>query len=1011
MSLPPFWLKITKQHVIENFDDLIHYLKNYPYTKPGEIDNEDFRQTCKYLKSVADDYVVEIEKLNIYSNPEFDIPTELVVRILAATVFTSNILGETDYNTLAALMRLLMQTGQPLAAEIYLAYLNILTNCINRYPIRSLGYTLSDIDSSVKSSVPLTVKLSNIIFQESEQQTPPAVKVYENRGSVSLRGNQLTICDLNYAGLCSRKPRTELSSDFGITVKTSVARGRKNDIDTLLMNCAPLSGDFKQVLPSTAPRLKRYSDTDSFPVKINYISGYKIETETVDPAYESERGNVFIDNNILLSNWLPIDLLRSVLQPDDCIPVVRNSHPTMPFRLDKESIYDFLRYYPKDLLREDLRAMYVKEINGGSRWITEAGIYLNIFDIDNRQNQVADLVERARTDGLVATVRVDSFKEDEVTGHLMMKGIFKELTGEADDLDAFTEDAFKELFSEFLADMKDEMPEAQSGEIIEPADPRLLHVLATTVYHLALRRNPNDSYSRVEQLMIAMVLMHLIGADADRDFILAELNYQKAVIGFAHGESPAGLSLLRIDDIPDAPLIESHRQVIEILKSYREHIDCHADGFSPAMQRSDAASAVADVRQLVNASNSIIDKIDISEIDRIKKTICAKLEVLDEYNSICGSATNYGVESDVLEFKASCVTPPANLTTGFGPKDMEMQRWNILKTICAYLNSMNGGELLIGVSDAGNALGLQADVEYLYRGHHIHDANSDRLRQYVKNFVDHAFTTSDGRVNGTAITSELIQYSIEQTNENKEILRIIVRPYPWDVVKFAATDRPARFQEAYIRTSGASTPLSVDGMREVRMRKIKAVDKHDYKLSKIMEPIDHKVVVEIRNYFSQNGSVTKQVEPYRILHDRKAFLAYDLTCGDMRTFKFARFKADDLILTTRHWKNADKHEDRTVDLFGMMESAQTPALPVVMRLTDYAWCLMMEEYNVKEWIRAGKELKVVENRKSDDSRYPWTIELKVNHPSGIARFIMGLPGQIKLISPSELSAYIADLQK
>lgn len=59
-------------------------------------------------------------------------------------------------------------------------------------------------------------------------------------------------------------------------------------------------------------------------------------------------------------------------------------------------------------------------------------------------------------------------------------------------------------------------------------------------------------------------------------------------------------------------------------------------------------------------------------------------------------------ESEILEFKSSLRT---NLHTGESDKKME---FGVLKTIVAFLNS-KGGNLLIGVDDSGEILGLDSD--------------------------------------------------------------------------------------------------------------------------------------------------------------------------------------------------------------------------------------------------------------------------------------------------------------
>lgn len=54
MTQPPFWLKISNRYVIENFEQLLKYVKAYNYVYEDESEDSDFVQTYRHLKSVAD---------------------------------------------------------------------------------------------------------------------------------------------------------------------------------------------------------------------------------------------------------------------------------------------------------------------------------------------------------------------------------------------------------------------------------------------------------------------------------------------------------------------------------------------------------------------------------------------------------------------------------------------------------------------------------------------------------------------------------------------------------------------------------------------------------------------------------------------------------------------------------------------------------------------------------------------------------------------------------------------
>lgn len=73
-------------------------------------------------------------------------------------------------------------------------------------------------------------------------------------------------------------------------------------------------------------------------------------------------------------------------------------------------------------------------------------------------------------------------------------------------------------------------------------------------------------------------------------------------------------------------------------------------------------------------------------------------------------------ESDKIEFKSSLHHPYGPLHPGQTLKDLQkILRKSVTKTIAAFLNS-DGGTLLIGVDNSGEALGIEPDFAYLKRG-------------------------------------------------------------------------------------------------------------------------------------------------------------------------------------------------------------------------------------------------------------------------------------------------------
>lgn len=92
-------------------------------------------------------------------------------------------------------------------------------------------------------------------------------------------------------------------------------------------------------------------------------------------------------------------------------------------------------------------------------------------------------------------------------------------------------------------------------------------------------------------------------------------------------------------------------------------------------------------------------------------------------------------ESDTVEFKS---TGRKNLHAGSRDPAIE---WAVVKSIAAFLNT-EGGELLIGIDDAGQPVGIREDYTYV-KGH-----NRDGWELWLGNLI----STTLGKVQATAIT-------------------------------------------------------------------------------------------------------------------------------------------------------------------------------------------------------------------------------------------------------------------
>lgn len=997
MAQPAFWLKVNKSYVIENFENLLDYVKRYNYDPEHPEDNTDFDETCRCLSEVVADINNEVEKCKLWEVPEFDVSLEKAVRIMATYVLVENKRGRCNYEMILALIRILIHVNKSMTVDSMKRFLRLSVVCISRIPLKQLSFNFSNILESEFSIGKFTALLSNTVMTDSLQEYNYR---FSGKGCMEISEGKIKIAPMNINDYEKDKPRKLLDySDIaGLYLKDSK---KIDDINRLLELYPKIYSCLDNVKPVEKVSLKNYRPGNSMDVRIDEQYGVKTVVSTVDEQYNLITDKLFLDSEIYR---IPREYFIKNIKPGDYLQVELSENPLFPFVLSKESLNDFVSEYFKEFQGEYVDALFYENFSNGNgtRWISDLGLFINVMGKPSAE--VEEIIEKE----LPVKIRIEEFFVDKY-GNAGVNGSFQ-MDGELmiqQDFDAaiFEDNAFNRFFSEYLYWLQ---PEDDSDIDKKPAfkEIRELDVvlIGRLLHSLAVSSNM-ETFEKVSTLILSMVALGMTGNVEDCLYLRHELDYMEQIVKFAQGASPMSLSLKSPEELENIESVSAHKKIVASLWRYKEpeltHASINAKMYSASISDSDKSRLV---EELVNASNILYDKIDSSEINRIKKSIASKLGVDDIYKDINGEMPFFGIENETLEFKVSCAIPPVNIRTGSVDKDIVVQKWVILKAVCAFLNSSLGGELLIGVSDSGYACGLINDIDLLLRKRIISERTSDRLRTYIKNEIDRAFVTNDGTAKGTSITSGYVHCDVEKPKDNIEIIRIRVEPYPWDVVKIGLDDCPDSFKRVYCRTSGASTPLNSEGIRNLKVKKLQMLDKDDLKLARLLEAIDNKRTVVLKSYTSRNGKRDRCVEPHKILHDHNALQAFDRESKSMRLFKLSRFDIVDVI--NEKWRHGSLHKDFGVDIFGMMENVELPKENVVLKMTDYALCLLREEFPY------GPEdgVTVNPNDDSDRKQFSWKVEVETFHHSGIARFILGLPHELKIESGERLIAFLNNIK-
>lgn len=999
MAQPAFWLKVNKDYVIENFEALLVYLRNYDYNPTFKDGNTDFDDSCRCLMEVADDLSERVANYAMWETPDLGVSHDKGVRILAAAVLTERKRGKQGHVKILELIRLLLLVNQTIPADSLKKLFNLALSCICRTRITSFPVSFNSIIEDNFSIAAFCSLLAASVCETSDSELRLA---FEKNGAAFIRSGKLILAPMNLADAAKARLRRELSFDSAVEICDSDPE--KLDSEEKIMAFYPrLYSMLQSVKPSPEQTLWKYRDGHRMSAEITYVNDSKIYVRTCDPQYEQINGRIYLDNDILR---IPRECLTRMLHTGDRINVIYHEDTLYPFNLDYDSLNDFISEYSRDFQGETVSAIFYEEFKSGkgTRWLTEDGVFVNII---GSFDSLPEYAKEAVSNDFPVSVKIDYVRTDN-KGNNVVNGSFNPdhpiSFGDDFSSERFQDLAFDSLLSEFIDSMQPADIQNTRFHMSPVAYPRMKAADLCLIGRLlgSMARDEDSTFDNMATLTIAMAATEISGHSADADFIRHNLDYLSQLVRFATGASPMSLHLTRPASLLDAEPARIRDRVVESLRIYRESEMTHAEAFGDNVTLGKKEEDLPDtVGQLVRASNILSDKIDSSEINRIKKSIAAKLGVADVYRDIFKYLPYFGVESETLEFKRSCCFAPAGKRSGSLVKDIETQRWNIMRTICGFLNSQLGGDLLIGVTDSGYACGLIPDIDCLAGAGMISERSADRLRTYLKYEIDKAFETLDGSARGRAITSEFVHCNIENPAAHIDILRIRIDPYPWDVVKLTDEGRPENIAAVYRRASGSTVPMDKDGIRNIKLAKIKAIDRVDMRIAQLMQAIDEEKMVRLRGYSSRKGKVDRRIEPHRIFHAHKAVQAFDVESKSMKLFRLSRVDSVDIM--TEKWKYTSHHKDYAVDVFGMMETPSDPAEKVKLRMTDYAYSLLTEEFPVK-----GGDSFFAQKEKYSGCRQSWIVEIETFHPAGLARFILSLPNETEVIEGERLSEYLEE---
>jgi predicted DNA-binding transcriptional regulator YafY len=161
----------------------------------------------------------------------------------------------------------------------------------------------------------------------------------------------------------------------------------------------------------------------------------------------------------------------------------------------------------------------------------------------------------------------------------------------------------------------------------------------------------------------------------------------------------------------------------------------------------------------------------------------------------------------------------------------------------------------------------------------------------------------------------------------------------------------------------------------------------------LLQAIKQQKQVVLQSYKSGNSKNIRDriVEPIDFTINYTGVWCYDTEDGVNKVFKTSRIKHVQLLESFYNYK--PKHKKGIIDIFRMQSFEP---IAIILELSLVAYNLIIEEYPLSEKYIS----KVTDNL--------YRLECEVGNFLGVGRFVLGLPGEIKIIKSEALKLYVKE---
>ena len=938
----PIWLELKKEYIDDNFGKLQSYLRDC-----DEKGNKDafYVTTMNLFRERISDLVRDLSERPVYADEQERQQLATNVNMLATYLLSDSddALALTAY---VAFMNELRQMNPRLADLI----VKTIMQRIRYDRVVNLGFSWGDLDK-IGTDLFVHNACKQVKF-EIELKKPLAFAKY-GTALLSKEGLLLTHDAKDVAKKLMKDGVNSLDTGIGVTLRTTSAEKLKQSVANSVVDMDEYTKDFIlaqakiQNKPDMKRQMKSYDDGDEMIVRVTSIDR-DVHVETVDPRYDRVEGVIKYERRSIIYYYSD-ELYKYFHVGDYLTATIKNSNQGY-FSIEQQLIAFFVEDTRQRMDDGSYTLATVIDVQDNySAWLTEDGVAVRIDGTNNYHH------------GDFAFIAIQEYGTGKYYG--LIRGYVKEDTDETFDEKSARHDCIR-AFAESTEVPVYKKPEEETGEL----NPVLLRVLLRLLfeYQKSLLK-PSD---RFRYLALANVMAEMVDDELAASYISFARTYLRALIQFVNGENINAIHLEPEEEYRDAKATLIRLSIIELLKEYgrKENSEKLAKAISDFEV---TLPQLARLARLIQTANSMQGTLSGAALNVIRREIIHTLSMETENDADleADKGIYLGVESGTLEFKTSIVYPP---NSNMQP-DEYTQNVNVMKGICAFLNSTTGGTLYLGVNDQGYVVGIENDMKYLKT------QTIDAYMRYVQDVAKKQFGVD-----------ALAYLNIEALYEDT-VVAIHVEPHPYRVVELGGT--------AYLRVNAESRVMPEEMRQELIDRKVFTNKDRAAAISLLQHACTQKRCVILHNYSSNNGGTVsnRTVEAYNIRPEDGIIVCFDIDKNAVRVFSINRIGYVE-ILENQPWKNTASHQDIKVDVFHMTGNS---TIHISLQLD-----LMAKNLLVEEFPRAKEHVK---GHKGDENI--WYFDTDVCSIEGIGRFYIGLASHIKILAGEELKKYASEYAK